>query len=70
MRQWRPRLEEFSREERPFEVGVPGRFEQVVGVVALRAPMHHNTDNWLIPTHCSNAFNTVKPAAVLVGTAT
>ena len=38
--------------------------------VALRARVHHEAKNWLILTHCSNAFNTVKRTAMLAEVAT
>ena len=45
MRQRRPRLEDINREERQFGVGVRGEVEQV----ALRARVHHEVRNWIIP---------------------
>ena len=66
MRQWRPRLEEASREARQFGVGVRGGVEQV----ALRARIHYEAKSWLILTDCSNAFNTVKRNAMLAEVAT
>ena len=66
MRPWRPRLEEANREARQFGVGVRGGVEQV----ALRARMHHEANNWLTLTDCSNAFNTVKRTAMLAEAAT
>ena len=60
-RQWWPRLEEVNREERQFEVAVPGRVERV----SLRARTLHQTGNCLVLTDSSHAFNAVRRTAVL-----
>ena len=43
MREWRPRMEELKLEARQYAVGVSGGVEHV----ALRALIHHETDNWI-----------------------
>lgn len=61
IRQWRPRLEEVNREVRHFGITVPAGVEHV----GLGARTQHDTDNWLVITDCSNAFNTVKRMRLL-----
>ena len=56
-----PRLEEVNREVKQFGVAVPDGVEHA----SLRATTRHETGNWLVLTDCSNAFNTVRRAAVL-----
>ena len=66
---WRPRLdEEFNREVRQFggHCVPPGEVEHV----ELRACALHQTDNWLILTGCSNAFDTTNRTTVRIGVAT
>ena len=55
MREWRPRMEELKLEARQYAVGVSGGVEHV----ALRALIHHETDNWIIQTDACNAFNSI-----------
>lgn len=50
--------------------GLGSGFEGGVEQVALRARVHHETNKWLILPDCSNAFNTMKRAAVLTEAAT
>ena len=46
---------------RQFGIAVPGGLEHV----SLTARTLHETGNWIVLTHCSNAFNTVSRTAVL-----